>query len=260
MAIPTVKYDGKNASIDEFFAGHQIERPANEGWVTIKGHHILLGDPGEQLAGKHEKLKKFIDQLPKSMPSDNTVLNTGFLDKINPTGEAFNFAQAAGSFSRTAYKFMSDYSYEMNAKGRTAEELKSEYADKAALLNDAIRISEPQDGTVYRGVGSLHNHPSLDNIKVGDEYNMGGIKSFSWDKQVALDMVTNAPNAYLFELKGPMKGVSIAALSDYPKEQEFISQGKFKVTKVDTFKGPQTHFPGTAPVVKHIVLEQTGIF
>jgi hypothetical protein len=43
-----MKWDGKGLQIDEYLMEHQVERPANEqkvdeGWVTIGGHHVLIG-------------------------------------------------------------------------------------------------------------------------------------------------------------------------------------------------------------------------
>jgi hypothetical protein len=255
VAIPTIKWDGKGLQIDKYFMEHQIARPANEQliegeghWVTIDGHPVFVG-------GNSQSVKSFVKTLPHKY-TESEAENPKPNPFMQQSGDVFDFTQAVNSFTRTSYKPISNASNAINTKGVLAKDL-GEYGQEAELINNAVRESEPQSEPVYRGVGTSRPHATLDNVKVGDTFTIGGVKSFSFNRTTAIGSSVPAlgGKSFLFETAGPIKGISVSALSDYPEEQEFISQGKFKVTGMRT-----AQFIPKGPATTILTLQQVGVF
>jgi hypothetical protein len=129
-------------------------------------------------------------------------------------------------------------------------------------LTRAVLASPEKDVTVYRGIATPSGHPipELEQATVGSVIQSAGLRSFSYSQQVAGDFAhsfdeDNAAHKYVIQLEGPAHGVNLSALSMSSKEQEFITGGKFEVTKVET--GHISRYPAQ---VKILHVKQLGVY
>lgn len=93
-SIPTIKWDGKGLQVDDYLMDHQIPRPANEqqleeGWVTIGGHHVFIGDGGdgkERMSGPAADVTKpFSDRMTPEQIANGKEIESAFEDSFTPS-------------------------------------------------------------------------------------------------------------------------------------------------------------------------------
>jgi hypothetical protein len=230
MAIPTIKWDGKGLQLDKYFMEHQIPRPANEGWVTIGGRHVLIG--GED----HAELKNIVTRLNAG---ENLWGRVGIGSSVSAETTAFARGVDAitGENKDNGY-LVAKTSEVLNIKGSDEASKfanNPEVVKQAQALNTSVRLAEPSDKSLYRGLGSIDPIAKWENIKQGDLLDIAGVKHFSTSQTTAEGFARGLgggmKHMYVLETNGPVKGVNVASLSG-SDESEVITQGKFKVDKV----------------------------
>jgi hypothetical protein len=82
MTIPIIKFDPELPTLDEFFEGHQRPEGITEGWVTINGHHVLIGDDGEKekMVGAASHKKEFSGALTPEQSAVADKIDKQFAD------------------------------------------------------------------------------------------------------------------------------------------------------------------------------------
>lgn len=244
-----------------------IETEGDCTWITKDGVHICIGGDGvitkgpAHLVGKklnaedHSKLKEFISKLPDRVSDPDKWSRSEFLDK-NPVDDpnVQKFVKAVDGFTDGKYDTLTKVTEQLNkgdeqgalklastktrdsyASAEQNEEIAKTTLEHAKLINAAVKNADPRDVHVWRGIGADRKLDTFEALKAGDVMDIAGVKSFSWDKSVAVEYAQrNGQFYYFLEIQGPTKGVSIPSISQMPREQEFMSQGRFVIDSVET--------------------------
>lgn len=111
-----------------------------------------------------------------------------------------------------------------------------------ALVN-GIRTGETSTGTMYRGISLQGDDPIL-HLKVGDEFQLPAPQSFSGNMGVArsFSIGKQQGDTHVLFAVPKLTGLNVAKINPASEaegfaEDEFLTNGKFKVTGVEELKG-----------------------
>lgn len=125
-------------------------------------------------------------------------------------------------------------------------------------------VDRSLSGDIEKGTNKLEQF--LNSAQVGQTLSLDRISSFSSDESHAAYYTVPKHRYYRIKLEGPVKAVD---MDQYTRasHKEFITQGKFKVLRVERPSKVESSFdedmgeePRTVSYYKTIVLQQTGIY
>jgi predicted ABC-type ATPase len=261
------EYAMKSMQLHEALQGAVLAEDEGE-WITKNGIHIMIGADGvitkgpAGLVGKHisaiehPKLKEAIEKLPATVDAD-TWNREPFIRTLPDDPEVQKFVKAVNWYTNGKYDVLTKVTENINkgdeaaAKKEAVEGTRDNHAseednqrvgqdffEQAKVLNDSVKAYDSKNVYLHRGLGADQRIDEFENIKAGDALDLAGVKSFTSDKSVAVEFAQrHGGYHYMFELEGEAKAVPIASLSQLPREQEFITQGKFTVESVEAPSG-----------------------
>ncbi|MCH7620523.1 MAG: hypothetical protein IH870_01340 [Chloroflexi bacterium] len=129
-----------------------------------------------------------------------------------------------------------------------------------ALVN-GIRHSPTNTRTVWRGLELFATEPeaaAVLNLRIGDTWQLLEPQSWSYSRAISKDFARGATvggveftdaTAVLIKMKGSSKGINAEAFSVFQGQEEFVTNGVFRVLNIDT----------AADGIRTITVEQVGV-
>jgi hypothetical protein len=128
------------------------------------------------------------------------------------------FVAATDGFTDGKYDALTTITEHLNkgdeaAAKKVASDTSTDF-EQAKIINDAVKGADSKEVHLWRGLGVKEKIAGFENLKPGDDLDIAGVKSFSWDKAISFNYAAkNGPITYMLEVQGQAKGVSISSLS-----------------------------------------------
>lgn len=178
-------------------------------------------------------LKQGLQALPQGIP---TAAEQQMIDSIVAANPEFKALKTTvGTYTEGAMGIIQEQAAEAIKHGAVLDTLEN----SGEILVNAIRLSPTKDRTVWRGLGltaSETEAKAVLRLKVGDTWQLLEPQSWSYSRVVSKDFALSNidfpdAQAVLIKLKGSTKGINAEAFSAFQSQEEFITNGVFRVVK-----------------------------
>ena len=137
------------------------------------------------------------------------------------------------------------------------------YTEAGRMLTNAIDQSPPVEGALYRGVTGRHFVAAAAALKPGDDFDITGTASFTFDKDIGEEFAAGtakgqrnkkvAPYRTLIEVESGAKAMNVSAISPWD-QKEYLTQGKFEVVQVEVME--ESRYTKKPEVVRMVIRQK----